>query len=179
MKKLMLPEKGIVCACIKTSMGWLAYAVSSKGLKECRFMFETKKDAEDTLKAIFNENELHSDESVSEKWSELFVKYFAGKLKSFAKTPLDTSSWTDFSKKVYGAVKSIPYGRTASYGAVASYLGNEKASRAVGNALKRNPVPPIVPCHRVIAADKELCGFSANGGLDLKLKMIEMERSNP
>lgn len=178
MKKLRLPEIGIVSACVKTPFGWLCYALSPKGLKECRFMFKTKKEAENILKAIFNDDDLLSDESVSDKWSELFIKYFNGKLKKFDKIPLDTSSWTDFSKKVYGAVISIPYGRTASYGTVASYLGNDKASRAVGNALKRNPVPPVVPCHRVIASDKELCGFSANGGLDLKLKILEMERMN-
>lgn len=178
MKKLKLPENGIITGSAETKFGWTAYALSPKGLKECRFMFRTEKEALDAVRDIFNGEGTAKDEDITKPWSEILKKYFDGKIKEFGKIPLDSSSWTDFQNKVYGAVKSIPYGKTASYGAVASYLGNEKASRAVGNALKRNPVPPIIPCHRVIASDRELCGFSAIGGIDLKMKLLELEKDN-
>lgn len=174
MRKLKLPENGIVSGTVETKFGWTAFTLTPKGLKECRFMFKTEKAALDSLTA----EKTVKDENITRPWTEMLKKYFDGKIKDLSKIPLDSSNWTDFQAKVYGAVKSIPYGKTASYGAIASYLGNEKASRAVGNALKRNPVPPVVPCHRVIASDKELCGFSAQGGIDLKMKMIELEKDN-
>lgn len=178
MKKLKLPANDILVDSVETSFGWLSYAVSPKGLKECRFMFGSKENAESGIKKLFDPNRITSDASISLSWSKLFRDYFDGKAKSFENVPLDSDSWSDFQKKVYNTVKSIPYGSTASYGTIASYLGNGNASRAVGNALKNNPVPPVVPCHRVIAADKELCGFSALGGVELKLKLIELEKNH-
>ena len=178
MKKIKLPSDKIIIGSTETRFGWVSYAVSPKGLKECRFMFGTKENAEETILSLFGEKQPSSDNSVSASWSELFRTYFDGKLKSFDKIPLDTDGWSDFQKKVYNTVKSIPYGKTASYGAVASFLGNEKASRAVGNALRNNPVPPFIPCHRVISSDKDMCGFSATGGIELKVKILELEKDN-
>ncbi len=178
MKKFPLPVSGISIGSVETSFGWLSFAVSNKGLKECRFMFENQEKAVRSIKEALGVEDNEDDTEITLKWNKLFTDFFSGKIKAFGVVPLDTSSWTDFQKKVYGAVTSIPYGRTASYGTIASYLGNEKASRAVGNALRKNPVPPVVPCHRVIASDKDLCGFSAVGGVDLKLKLLELEKQN-
>ena len=174
MRKLKLPEKELLIGTAETKFGWTAYTLSPNGLRECRFMFKTEKAAIDSVTA----DQTVKEEYITKLWSEMLKKYFDGKIKDISKIPLDSSSWTDFQNKVYGAVRSIPYGKTASYGAIASYLGNAKASRAVGNALKRNPVPPFVPCHRVIASDKDLCGFSAKGGIDLKMKLLELEKIN-
>jgi len=141
-------------------------------------MFGSKDNAENEIKKLFEPENIAFEPAISLSWSKLFRDYFDGKIKSFDNIPIDSDSWSDFQKKVYNTVKSIPYGKTASYGTIASYLGNGKASRAVGNALKNNPVPPVIPCHRVIAADKELCGFSAFGGIQLKLKLLELEKDN-
>lgn len=178
MKKLPLPVNGVVTGTVETNFGWLSFTLSPKGLKDCRFMFPDKEEAEIAAKAQQTGSEVDNKFKITEKWEILFKNFFSGKLKSLNNIPLDSTSWTDFQKKVYKAVQSIPYGKTTSYGTIASYLGNEKASRAVGNALKNNPVPPAVPCHRVIASDKNLCGFSAVGGVDLKLKMLELEINN-
>lgn len=178
MKKLPLPVSGTVTGSVETKFGWLSFTVSPKGLKECRFMFPNKDDAERSVNSQQIGSEVLNTPEIAEKWHPVFKNFFSGKLKALSNIPLDSTSWTDFQKKVYDTVKSIPYGKTASYGTIASYLGNEKASRAVGNALKKNPVPPVVPCHRVIASDKDMCGFSAVGGIDLKLKMLELERNN-
>jgi len=178
MKKFPLPVSGISIGSVETDLGWLSFAVSPKDLKECRFMFKDRENAVETMKKALSADDCETDTEITGKWDKLFKNFFSGKAKDFGSIPLDTTSWTDFQKKVYGAVTSIPYGRTASYGTIASYLGNEKASRAVGNALRNNPVPPVVPCHRVIASDRDLCGFSAVGGVDLKLRLLELEKNN-
>ena len=78
-----------------------------------------------------------------------------------------------FEKKVWNAARSIPYGKTLSHGGIAEICGNPGAGRAVGNALGKNPVIIIVPCHRVIKSDGSPGGFSAGPGLKKKLLSIE------
>ena len=96
--------------------------------------------------------------------------------------PLDWTGKTDFQKSVWRQMLKIPAGKTKSYGEIASAIKNPKAVRAVGGACGANPVPVLVPCHRVLAANKKLGGFS--GGLDwkrslLKREGIEIRKQNP
>ncbi|WP_125776485.1 methylated-DNA--[protein]-cysteine S-methyltransferase [Antribacter gilvus] len=88
---------------------------------------------------------------------------------------LDMSAVPDFDRRVYEVVLAIPPGETLTYGEVAARLGAPGAAQAVGQALGRNPFPPIVPCHRVLAAGKKIGGFSARGGARTKLRMLETE----
>jgi methylated-DNA-[protein]-cysteine S-methyltransferase len=81
---------------------------------------------------------------------------------------------SEFDKKVYHAVLSIPIGQTRSYVWVARRIGSPGAARAVGNALNRNPLAPFVPCHRVVAADGRLGGYSR--GVVVKKRILEQER---
>jgi methylated-DNA-[protein]-cysteine S-methyltransferase len=83
---------------------------------------------------------------------------------------------TDFQKKVWNALLNIPYGETRSYGEIVVVIGNPKASRSVGMANNRNPLPIIVPCHRVIGHDGSLTGYA--GGLDLKKALLDLEAGN-
>lgn len=101
-------------------------------------------------------------------------EYFEGKRKTF-ELPL-AAEGTQFQQKVWQALKEIPYGKTCSYKAIAEAVGNVKACRAVGMANNRNPIPIIVPCHRVVGADGKLVGYA--GGLDIKEKLLEIERQN-
>jgi len=87
--------------------------------------------------------------------------------------PLDLSGATAFQRRVWLAVRDIPYGETRSYGQIARQVGSPGAARAVGRAMATNPVPIVVPCHRVIGSDGNLRGFG--GGLDLKHRLLEME----
>ncbi|NNJ29781.1 methylated-DNA--[protein]-cysteine S-methyltransferase [Lacrimispora defluvii] len=80
---------------------------------------------------------------------------------------------TAFQKKVWEALCTIPYGQTRSYKEIAVQIGNEKACRAVGMANNRNPISIIIPCHRVIGADKSLVGYGR--GLDIKVKLLNLE----
>ena len=80
---------------------------------------------------------------------------------------------TEFQKKVWSELAKIPYGETRSYKDIAIAIGNEKASRAVGMANNKNPIPIVIPCHRVVGSNKKLVGYA--GGLDLKEKLLNLE----
>lgn len=98
-------------------------------------------------------------------------EYFAGERTQFS-VQIDLAG-SDFQKKVWGVLQDIPYGTTISYGETAKRMGNPKASRAVGGANNANPIPIIVPCHRVIGADSSMTGFG--GGLNIKKALLALE----
>jgi methylated-DNA-[protein]-cysteine S-methyltransferase len=100
------------------------------------------------------------------------LDYFAGMRKRIPMTLLDTSLCYPFQLKVLKTERTIPYGKTASYGWVARQIGTN-AYRAVGNALAHNPFPIVIPCHRAVRSDRTLGGFQ--GGLDMKRKLLELE----
>jgi methylated-DNA-[protein]-cysteine S-methyltransferase len=89
--------------------------------------------------------------------------------------PLDLDGVPEFHRRVYDVARAIPPGETRSYGEVAAALGEPGAAQAVGRALGRNPVPIVVPCHRVLAANGALHGFSAPGGIETKRRMLALE----
>ncbi len=99
--------------------------------------------------------------------------YFEGRLRSFD-VPLDPRG-TPFQRLVWDAVLAVPYGETRSYGEIAQAIGRPAAVRAVGAANGANPLPLIVPCHRIVGADGTLTGYG--GGLDIKQQLLEMERT--
>ncbi len=101
-----------------------------------------------------------------------YEEYFAGKRTVFF-VPLAPEG-TAFQKRVWDALLTIPYGRTATYGEIASMIGDKKACRAVGGAVGKNPILIMIPCHRVIAAGNKLGGFSA--GLEMKLALHKQEQ---
>jgi methylated-DNA-[protein]-cysteine S-methyltransferase len=98
-------------------------------------------------------------------------EYFAGKRRDFD-LPLSPEG-TAFQKSVWRQLQEIPYAQTISYGELAKRVGNPKASRAVGSANGKNPIPIVIPCHRVIAAGGKLGGFG--GGLPTKVALLELE----
>jgi len=102
---------------------------------------------------------------------EQLAEYFAGRRTTFD-IPLDPQG-TAFQRRVWDALRAIPYGTMLSYGELARRLGDVRATRAVGAANGRNPIPIIVPCHRVVGADGSLTGFG--GGLDRKRWLLEHE----
>lgn len=99
--------------------------------------------------------------------------YFAGRLQRFT-IPVAPEG-TLFQKKIWELLCMIPYGQTATYGQIAAQAGNPKASRAVGLANNRNPVPILIPCHRVIGSDGKLTGYA--GGLEMKQWLLELEQN--
>jgi methylated-DNA-[protein]-cysteine S-methyltransferase len=106
---------------------------------------------------------------------EGIVAVMAGSSHDLRSVPLDERGIDDFRRAVYAATRDIPAGTTRSYGEVARAIGRQDGARDVGSALARNPFPIIVPCHRVVAANGALTGFSAPGGLETKRRMLELE----
>ena len=101
-------------------------------------------------------------------------QYFNRKRKRFH-LPLDFSGATKFQKSIYERLTDIPYGRIVSYGDIADEMGVAGAARAVGQAVGANPLPIVIPCHRVIGSNGKLTGYG--GGLDLKASLLELESS--
>lgn len=99
----------------------------------------------------------------------------AGGAVDLADIPLDLEGAPEFNRRVYEVARTIPPGRTLTYGEIARRLGVPHESREVGQALGRNPIAIIVPCHRVLGADGRMGGFSANGGVSTKRRMLEIE----
>lgn len=145
----------------KVNNGVVELAISPKGIKSCDFHINGKISA-DKGKGKFL-NKLKKD----------FRNYFLGKKVKF-NYKLDLNSASDFQKKVWKEAVKIPYGKTASYKDIAAAVGNPRSSRAVGNALNKNPLMILIPCHRVINSNGRLGGFSK--GLRMKKFLLNLER---
>lgn len=121
-----------------------------------------------------NEKEQGIRSELSDKTVLQLEEYFDGKRKEFD-IPIKLTG-TEFQKKVWNELLKIPYGKTVSYKDIAIKIGNPKACRAVGMANHNNPILIIVPCHRVINENNKLGGYAL--GLDLKRKLLELEKEN-
>lgn len=103
-------------------------------------------------------------------------RYFEGGHVDFADIRLDLDGQDEFFKRIYAAARHVGWGNTTTYGALAKELGGgPEAARDVGQAMAKNPVPLIIPCHRVLAAGGRVGGFSAPGGSAAKVRMLELE----
>lgn len=101
-------------------------------------------------------------------------EYLQGTRRRFA-VPLDLSRLTDFQRRVLKATMAVPAGRVATYHQIAKQIGRPRAARAVGRALATNPIPLVIPCHRVIASDGSLTGYGGKGGIATKARLLKME----
>lgn len=112
----------------------------------------------------------------AERTQEELGEYLEG-LRAFFTVPVDLSAAASFQRSVLEAARAIPFGEVRSYGWIARKIGNPRAVRAVGTALGRNPVPLVVPCHRVLRSDGSLGGYGL--GLDLKNRLLSLEHETP
>lgn len=152
---------------IETTIGTLHLIASEKGLQCLLWEDPLPKDL---LRSSNKENIKKSEEILS--CTEKQVReYLEGKRKTFD-IPLDIQG-TEFQKRVWQRLQKIPYGKTKSYKDIATELDDPKACRAVGTANGKNPVPIIIPCHRVISSDGSMGGFA--WGLELKSKLLDIE----
>jgi methylated-DNA-[protein]-cysteine S-methyltransferase len=103
-------------------------------------------------------------------------RYFAGERSDFSATPLDLGEQSELFARIYDAARRLGWGETTTYGGLAKELGGDwEMARDVGQAMAKNPVPLIIPCHRVLAAGGKVGGFSAPGGARTKLEMLALE----
>ncbi len=101
--------------------------------------------------------------------------YMAGRRSDFDSVAIDLMEIEPFRRTVYQAARAIPWGQTVSYGELAQRAGSPGAARTVGQALSRNPIPIIIPCHRVLAKGRRVGGFSAHGGTATKERLLALE----
>ena len=137
-------------------------AVFAENEKLIRLDLKTKERADSAI----------TEKVLSEAEKQLF-EYFSGKRKTFE---LEYEiSGTEFQKSVWRELLKIPFGKTKTYGEIAKEIGNPKAGRAVGSACNKNPLPIIVPCHRVIGANGKLTGFAC--GTEIKEWLLDHEKN--
>ena len=110
-----------------------------------------------------------------ERVVEAVSRLLSGGAESFQDVEMDLNGLAAFERQVLALTRAIPLGETRTYGEIAAALGTPGAARAVGRALGANPIPIIIPCHRVVAADGRSGGFSAPGGSSTKLRILEIE----
>ena len=125
--------------------------------------------------AISGFNDNHQASPLTEQVAEMLRIYFMGQKQAFEAVPVDLKGVTQFRAGILSLIRSIPHGETRSYGQVSLMAGSPGAARAVGGAMASNPIPVIIPCHRIIAADGRLTGFTAPGGLELKKILLQAE----
>jgi O-6-methylguanine DNA methyltransferase len=160
---------------LDTPIGKLLVAATSRGI--CRICFPNESAAH---RARWFDRHFSATPRKGEQGSlgeaiRQLIRYFEGHEESF-EVPLDLRG-TPFQVQVWRQLLEIPYGTTVSYGEVAHAIGNPRANQAVGSAVGKNPVPVVVPCHRVIGHDGTLVGFG--GGLPTKVKLLELEGWEP
>lgn len=158
----------------QTTWGWSAILYSSKGLVATSLPQRTEQHA---LMALGRN--IESAVPVTGGLEDLLKRlrdYFDGRRVNFADR-LDMEKATRFQRRVWEVTRSIPYGETRSYLWIARRVRSPRAARAVGQALGANPLPIIIPCHRVVSSDGGLGGFG--GGLDMKRRLLKMEGRLP
>lgn len=145
--------------CYNTKIGPITIVEQNGKIIEIRFGKEYREIQKETI--------------VIQQASKQLEEYFVGRRKKF--TVEIEAKGTAFQQQVWEALRQIPYGETRTYGQIAQKIGNVNASRAVGMANNKNPIPIIIPCHRVIGSNGKLIGYA--GGLDIKEKLLEIENT--
>ncbi len=162
---------------VQTRWGWVGAIFSDKGLRRLTFPVKTECEAKKRLKNKGDNGYVQSNKFKG--LEKKLVNYFSGKPVSFS-CDLDLSGVTQFQREVWETVSKIPYGQAKSYKWVADKMGRKNAYRAVGQALARNPVPIIIPCHRVICKDGSPGGFGGKAAIiKTKLKLLALEGYKP
>jgi len=151
-----------------TPWGWMGIAESQKGIDT---IVLPKKSKEAVLSELNGKGTQTASERLKTAKRQL-IEYLSGRRDRFD-LPLDLSKGTAFQRQVWRTLQRVPFGKLRSYQWVATRVGGRRYARAVGNAVGANPLPIVIPCHRIVAQDSSLGGFS--GGLPTKRKLLTLE----
>ena len=155
---------------IESPIGPLLVAATDRGL--ARIFFDAEPELHlDRLARAFGPRVLRSSRSVDAVRRQL-DEYFEGRRDAFA-LDVDLRGAAPFARQVLAELARVPYGRTTTYGELAAQVGAPRAARAVGTVMNRNPIPIVLPCHRVLGAKGSLTGYA--GGLDVKERLLRLE----
>jgi methylated-DNA-[protein]-cysteine S-methyltransferase len=165
----------------KTRWGYFGLAADNKGLMRTVLPCSDRKTSQKHLLAGLKN--AHYDKNLLKSLQGKIIGYFNGRTVQFnGRVPLDLDGMPAFTRKVLAACRKIPLGGTVSYSQLARMVGSPRAARAVGNALAKNPIPLIIPCHRVIRCNGSIGGFSAtarttSAGKTLKYELLHLEQT--
>lgn len=154
-------------------MGWVAVVAGQNGVVRMSLPEQLMEQAYDHVRPEIERAELDPDyvQDVREK----VQAYCAGRDVDLSSVPVDMSTMSEFFRQAREACRSIPAGETRTYAWLAEMAGNVRAARGAGQAMARNPVALLIPCHRVIGTDGALHGFGGGVGLPLKERLLRME----
>ena len=156
---------------VRTDLGWIGLAFSDRGLRAATLPTCTAGEAEEQLR--IRGASRPASENYAGGWPDTLRRYARGEMASPA-GELDLAQGTPFQRDVWRALLDIPCGQTRTYGQIAAQIGRPRAARAVGQAVGANPLPIVIPCHRVVATSG-LGGFG--GGLEMKRRLLQMEKA--
>jgi methylated-DNA-[protein]-cysteine S-methyltransferase len=157
----------------ETDMGWVGLAATADGLVRSVLPKRGRESVERDLmvsRAAFDRLSRPNEDAV-----RLLVAYFRGEPVDLSTVALDLTNCPPFDRRVYAVLMGISRGSVMTYGRAAACAGNPGAARAVGGAMLRNPLPPFIPCHRIVGSGGTMVGFSTEGGVVLKRHLLEME----
>ena len=160
----------------ETAQGFCGVAWTDAGI--ARFQLPAPKASETERSLLRRAPDTRSADPSAEVATTITAikQYFEGEQRDFSNVPLDLTGQDAFFTEVYTALRGVGWGSTTTYGALAKSLGKgPEAARDVGVAMSKNPVPLIIPCHRVLAAGGKVGGFSAPGGAASKVRMLALE----
>jgi methylated-DNA-[protein]-cysteine S-methyltransferase len=164
----------------ETARGFVAIAWSARGVTSLRLPTGSPAAAEQALFTRVGRPVRATPPPAIAAVVAAVQRYFAGDRVELGGVAVDLGEPEPFSARVYAHIRTLGWGETTTYGAIAKALGaGPEAARDVGKAMAANPIPLIVPCHRVLAAGGKLGGFSAPGGTDTKLWMLDNEGAAP
>lgn len=170
----MISEKPLICGTLESPIGTIRTAVDGAKVVYLSFTSSTQDAFSDEVSRRFSRPVVFSNDSLRALLNEL-REYFEGKRKRFSHAA-DVPGCTGFQRKVLAAAARIPYGQIRTYAWLAEQAGSPKAARAAGQVMAGNPVPIIIPCHRVIASSGKLGGFAGGlRALDLKQWLLDLE----
>ncbi len=159
----------------QTDWGWIGVVGSAKGIRYCCLPEETPDAAMERLTDANPGQQMTEQPEFFEAFRQQMREYLNGN-RSHWEVELDLSDATPFFQRAWAACQTIPPGETRTYSWLAEQAGRPAAARAAGQAMARNRVPLIIPCHRVIGSDGGLHGFG--GGLPLKARLLDLEHAN-
>jgi methylated-DNA-[protein]-cysteine S-methyltransferase len=160
----------------ETTNGFCGIAWSDAGIKRFQLPAKTAEAAERMMRRRTPDAEPGVPTPMAREAVAAVKRYFEGNEVDFAQLELDLNGQDEFFKRVYAAARRIKWGQTTTYGTLARELGGgPETARDVGQAMASNPIPLIIPCHRVLAAGGKVGGFSAPGGAATKIRMLGLE----
>jgi methylated-DNA-[protein]-cysteine S-methyltransferase len=157
-------------------LGLVGLAVSPRGVLRLRLNMTSKEEFQQVNQAIGDGMFVFSSKEIR-PYNDQIQEYLAGDRQTFT-LPIDWIGYTAFQRSVMEQTLRIPFGETRSYGQIAAAVNKPAAARAVGQAEKRNQVPLVIPCHRVIGSDGSLTGYGGSENTDLKARILEFEQRN-